>query len=67
LKGLIYGIRTEAWTRQSLCEQEQDQITPGKTSAGEHWFRVKVGKPKQAKPAVAAPVAQVSEDSDIPF
>ena len=43
------------------------EITPGKTQAGEHWFRVKIGKPKQAKPAVAAPVAQVSEDSDIPF
>lgn len=43
------------------------EITPGKTQAGEHWFRVKVGKPKQAKPAVAAVVAQVSEDNDIPF
>jgi hypothetical protein len=43
------------------------EITPGKTQAGEWWFRVKVGKPKQAKEAAAAPVAQVSEDNDIPF
>jgi hypothetical protein len=43
------------------------ELTPGKTSAGEWWFRVKVGKPKQVKPAVADVVAQVSEDNDIPF
>jgi hypothetical protein len=46
------------------------EITPGKTSAGEWWFRVKVGKPKAAKPveatAAAAPV-MASDDSDIPF
>ena len=43
------------------------EITPGKTSAGEWWFRVKVGKPKAAKLVQAAAPVMVSDDSDIPF
>ena len=53
-------------------------IKPGKTKAGEHWFSVTIGKPKnkrednQGDNAVDNPKATVtpifkSEDSDIPF
>lgn len=51
------------------------EITPGKTSAGEWWFRAKIGKPKP--PKAAAPVSEHSQakanafvadiDDDIPF
>ncbi len=50
-------------------------IKPGKTQAGEHWFSVKIGKPKP--PKAAAPVSEHSQakanafvvdiDDDIPF
>jgi hypothetical protein len=49
-------------------------IKPGKTKAGEHWFQVKIGKPKTKKQdnpednqkSNVKPLFQ-SEDSDIPF
>ena len=53
-------------------------VKPGKTKAGQHWFQIKIGKPKtkrednQGDNAVDNPKATVtpifkSEDSDIPF
>jgi hypothetical protein len=42
-------------------------LKPGKTAAGEHWFSIKIGKPKAAKPVQAAAPVMQSDDSDIPF
>lgn len=42
-------------------------IKPGKTQAGEHWFAVKIGKPKPPKEPVPVAAPMAVEDSDIPF
>ena len=53
-------------------------IKPGKTKAGQHWFQIKIGKPKTKREdnqgdntrdnpkATVTPIFK-SEDSDIPF
>ena len=49
-------------------------IKPGKTKAGQHWFQIKIGKPKtkrednpQDNPKATVTPIFKSEDSDIPF
>ena len=55
----------------TLCYMD---IKPGKTQAGEHWFSVKIGKPKPPKNTPVSEHSQakanafvVDADDDIPF
>jgi hypothetical protein len=49
-------------------------VKPGKTKAGQHWFQIKIGKPKTKREdnagdnpkATVTPIFK-SNDSDIPF